>query len=99
MRIYGIVLLLLINLCHADQAQMNASLQRITIVLQKTYPLINLAEKQQNKNTRVQFNFDELRADISKIQAGLMAQIHRVSIEPRQVKPLAGDYLKRDKHP
>ena len=93
-----LLLILLVNICYADNSQMNVSLQRIDYILQKTYPLINLAEKQQDKQSRVRFQFDRLRTDIAKIQAGIKAQIHRVTIEPRLVKPLAGDYLKADPH-
>ncbi len=86
-------LLTLSQPCLADAEQMNATLARISTILSQINPLINAAEKEQNTDARVKFQFDILRADISKIQAGIAEKMHGISIQPRNVEPLSGDYL------
>jgi len=75
-----------------DTESMNITLSRINTLLAQINPLINVAEKQQDRRSRVKFQFARLRADVSKIQQGIARQIHHVSIEPRIVAPLSGDY-------
>ena len=56
LKLGGIFLILLLcNSAFADTAQMNATLARISAVLNQINPLINLAQSQQNPNARVQF--------------------------------------------
>ena len=86
-------LLLCGSLAFADTAQMNATLARMSTILSQVNPLINLAEQQQDPNARVKFQFDELRQDIAHIQSGIAQAVNRVSIQPRVVQPLSGDYL------
>ena len=88
-----LILLLLINVSYADSDQMNTTLARISTILSQINPLINSAESQQDPDARVQFQFDALRADIGKIQEGLAEQLNGISIQPRVVAPLSGDYL------
>jgi len=87
------IVLTICQLSLADTEQMNATLARVNMVLTQINPLINAAEKEQDKNARVKFQFDTLRADIEKIQAGISQEINLVSIQPRSVKPISGDYL------
>jgi len=86
-------LLLCSSLAFADTAQMNATLARMSTILSQVNPLINLAEQQQSPDARVKFQFDELRQDIAHIQSGIAQAVNRVSIQPRVVQPLSGDYL------
>lgn len=79
--------------CCANTSQMHMTLARINRLLKQVNPLINLAQQQQDPNTRVKFQFELLRCDISSIQSGITQAMNRVSIQPRIVKPLAGDYL------
>ncbi|PIQ43243.1 MAG: hypothetical protein COV52_01880 [Gammaproteobacteria bacterium CG11_big_fil_rev_8_21_14_0_20_46_22] len=88
-----LALLLVSSMSFANTAQMNATLARISTILSQVNPLITLAEKQQDPNARVKFQFDELRRDIADIQAGIAQAVNRVSIQPRVVQPLSGDYL------
>ena len=81
------------SVAFANNAQMNATLVRISTILSQINPLINLAQKQQDPNARVQFQFDALRSDIGNIQAGIAQAVNHVSIQPRMVEPLLGDYL------
>jgi RAQPRD family integrative conjugative element protein len=88
-----IVLVMMVPISFAYTAQMNATLVRINTILNQVYPLINLAQKQQPASVRVKFQFNALREDIARIQAGITQAVNRVSIQPRVVKPLSGDYL------
>ena len=81
------------SLAFADTAQMNATLARISTILSQVNPLVTLAQKQQDPNARVKFQFDELRQDIAQIQSGIAQAVNCVSIQPRVVQPLSGDYL------
>lgn len=88
-----ILLVMVISNSFASTAQMNTTFVRINTILNQVYPLINLAQKQQSPNVRVNFQFDTLRRDIARIQAGIAQAVNRASIQPRAVKPLSGDYL------
>ncbi len=77
----------------ADQSQMRETLTRIERLLNQINPLINLAKSQQDKDTRVRFQFETLRQDVSKVQFGIDQALHRVTIQPRVVEFLSGDYL------
>ncbi len=86
-------LLLMSHVCFADTEQMNTTLSRVNMILNQINPLINAAQKEQDPNARVKFQFNVLRADIEKIKAGISQEINLVSIQPRNVTPLSGDYL------
>jgi RAQPRD family integrative conjugative element protein len=88
-----LILLFVSSLSFASTAQMHTTLTRINTILNQINPLINLAEQQQDPNIRVKFQFITLREDVSHIQAGIAQALHRVSIQPRVVAPLIGDYL------
>ncbi|MCW5588123.1 MAG: RAQPRD family integrative conjugative element protein [Legionellales bacterium] len=88
-----LALFLMSGVSFANTEQMNATLARISRLLNQVNPLINLAEKQQDPNARVKFQFDGLRYDVAKIQSGIAQAINRVSIQSRVIKPLSGDYL------
>jgi RAQPRD family integrative conjugative element protein len=93
--IIGAVLAMFIcnGVAFAVTSQMNATLVRVSTILNQINPLINLAQKQQDPNARIQFQFDVLRSDIANIQAGIAQAVNHVSIQPRMVQPLSGDYL------
>lgn len=76
----------------ANPAQEKADLARIDQVLSSLNSLINDAQNNQAKNTRIQFCFQCLRRDLNEIRQGIRQEIHGVSIEPRAVIPLQGDY-------
>ncbi len=87
------VLVTVSSVSFADTTQMHTTLKRIRMLLKQVNPLINLAEQQQGSNARVQFQFRALRQDVSRIQSGIAQAINRVSVQPRVVTPLSGDYL------
>lgn len=88
-------LVLIAPITFADTEQMHTTLARIDTILTQINPLINLAKQQEDPNTRVKFQFEALRQDISLIQSGIGQALNRVSIQPRTVAPLVGDYLPR----
>ncbi len=88
-----IVLLTIGSMSMANTAQMHTTLARINHLLAQIYPLINLAQQQQDPHERVLIKFDALRHDIARIQTGIAHIINRPSIQPREVIPLTGDYL------
>lgn len=77
----------------ADTDLENAALARIIAVLNSLTPLINSAEEQQDKTTRVQFHYEILRNDIDKIKQGITQKLQPEPIEPRTIDPIQGDYL------
>ena len=81
------------SISYADTEIENATLARIRNVLNSLTPLINEAEQQQDKNARMQFRYDWLRADINQIKQGLEQKLGNPSIQPRTVTPIKGDYL------
>jgi RAQPRD family integrative conjugative element protein len=84
---------------YADTDLENAALARIINVLNSASPLIDEAERQQDKTARVQFKYQTLRSDLNKIKTGITQKLQTTSIEPRVVTPIQGDYLKqRGKH-
>jgi len=77
----------------ANTASMQTTLHRIDTLLNQVNPLITLAEQQQDPTARIQFHGELLRRDIARIQAGIKQALQPISIQPRRVKPLVGDYL------
>ena len=77
----------------ADNLQMRETLTRIERLLNQVNPLINLAESQQDNDTRVKFQFEVLRQDVSNVKFGIDQALRRVTIQPRVVGSLSGDYL------
>lgn len=77
----------------AGREQMNVTLNRIRVLLNQVNPLINLAQAEQPRDARIKFQFQTLRQDIAKIQIGIKQAIKPISMEPRRVTPLSGDYL------
>lgn len=89
---------------YANNEQMNATVVQLINQINAMMPLIDTAEKQQDKTTAVQFHFDTftdvngkehngLRQDLLAIRASLIAQINEPPIEPRLVLPLQQDYV------
>jgi RAQPRD family integrative conjugative element protein len=69
-------------------------------------PIIRAAEKAQPKNQRVSFHYTAwrdaqgnlhpgLREDVQAIKKGVEEKLNAVSIEPRIVTPIRGDYLQK----
>lgn len=82
-----------VSISYADSDIENVDLARIYSVLNSLAPLINEAESQQDKNDRVLFRYDWLRSDIESIKQGINQKLKPLSIQPRSIAPLKGDYL------
>lgn len=94
--VYAFVFLsfILTPLCaNADTDLENEDLVRIIQVLNSLTPIIQEAKVQQNKNTRIHFQYDLLQSDIQKIKAGIKEKLNKTTMEPRVVTPVSGDYL------
>jgi RAQPRD family integrative conjugative element protein len=80
---------------YADTDLENTDLARIVNILNSINPLLDEAERQQDKTARVQFQYQALRADLNQIKIGITQKLQTTSIEPRVVMPIQGDYLKQ----
>ncbi len=78
---------------HADTESENAALATVVNVLNSLTTIINEAQRQQDKNTRIQFQYDALRTDINKIKNGIGERLQSSTLEPRIILPLNGDYV------
>lgn len=94
---------------YADTEPENIYLIQILNALHAIQPLILAAEKQQPLNTRISFHYtkfqdvqgqwhDGLLEDIQSIESGIKEQLSSVSVEPRTITPLKGDYLDDSDH-
>lgn len=79
----------------ADATQENITLSRISNILNAVYPLIDKAQKESDKNTRIKFQYTWLKKDIQKIQSGIAQKINEKDIEPRVVSPLSTKYIEQ----
>lgn len=89
----GVMLFCVYSIAQADTELENAALARVVQVLNSLGPLINEAERQQDQNTHIQFQYDALRSDLNKIKDGIHQKLQPPSVEPRTVAPIEGDYL------
>lgn len=103
------VWLVAFNTTYADTEQENMYLTQILNALNAVQPLVLAAEKQQPLNTRVSFHYTKyqdsqghwhngLLEDIQTIRRGIQEQLSSVSVEPRSITPLNGDYLNDSDH-
>jgi len=77
----------------ATTAQENAYLALVVRQLQAVYPLIDKAQAQADPNARIQFQYGALRTDLNTVIAGINQKLTPQPIEPREIKPIEGDYL------
>jgi RAQPRD family integrative conjugative element protein len=71
-------------------------------------PIVRAAEKAQPKNQRISFHYsvwhdakgqkqNGLLEDIQEIKRGIEEKLNAISIEPRAVTPIRGDYLGQER--
>lgn len=88
----------------ASTEQEKIYLVQILNQLDAIQPLILTAQKEQPKNTRVQFHYTKYRdsqgqlrngllEDVQAIRNGIEQNLKDIPIEPRTVTPIKGDYL------
>ena len=103
-----IIMLVLSTSCFATNDQMNEDLVKVVQELQSIKPLLEKAEKEQEKNTRIKINFEDfkgpngkthngLKSDIETIQKSIIEIINSETIEPRVVDPISGDFVSKEK--
>jgi RAQPRD family integrative conjugative element protein len=87
----------------ADEAQEKMYLNQLLNQLDAMQPLIIAAQKSEPKNARIQFHYTRFRdvqgkphngllEDIQAIRAGVAQKLNSVTVEPRAVSPIKGDY-------
>jgi len=76
----------------ADDDGEREAIARIIHELETLEPLIGEAASQANSDARIQFRYEWLRQDLSRIRLGLQEHIDAPRPEPRTFPPLRGDY-------
>jgi RAQPRD family integrative conjugative element protein len=91
--IFGLLgILLPVQFASADAEGERSALSRIIHELQSLETLISKAASQANPDARIQFQYDWLRQDLTRIRLGIQEHIDAPRIEPRIFPPLRGDY-------
>ncbi len=97
----------LMGVAQADNAQMKTTLVKIINQLETIKPLVTQAKREQTANPRVKIHFDRwqdgqghwhngLRQDIETIQGALVQAVNQQNHEPRVIAPLSGDFVGGD---
>ncbi len=77
---------------YAVTDQERSVLQRLNTELEAITKIIDEAQQGGNSNDRRQVNYLRLRADLKKIQQGILDAVNTVRREPRSLPPIEGDY-------
>ena len=77
---------------HAVTDQERSALHRINTDLEAITRIIEEAEQAANPRDRRQVDYQRLRADLKKIQQGILDATNAVRREPRSLPPVEGDY-------
>ncbi len=77
---------------YAVTDQERSVLQRLNTELEAITKIIDEAQQGGNSNDRRQVNYLRLRADLQKIQQGILDAANAVRREPRSLPPIEGDY-------
>lgn len=99
-----LILALTVQTTFASETQEKIYLLQLLNQLNAMQPMISAAEKAQVKGSRIQFHYTNYRTsdgklrhglldDIAEIKAGIKERLEQLSIEPRQVMPIKGDYV------
>ena len=54
--------------------------------------LVHKAELNRDKDARVKFQYEQLRADLTETRAAILRHVNAPRTTPRKVAPLQGDY-------
>lgn len=77
---------------YAVTDQERSALQRLNVELEAITKIIDEAQQAANPDDRRQVNYQRLRADLLKIQQGILDAASAVRREPRSLPPIEGDY-------
>ena len=72
--------------------QERSALQRLNVELEAITKIIDEAQQAAIPDDRRQVNYQRLRADLLKIQQGILDAASAVRREPRSLPPIEGDY-------
>ena len=77
---------------YAVTDQERSALQRLNVELEAITKIIDEAQQAAIPDDRRQVNYQRLRADLLKIQQGILDAVNTVRREPRSLPPIEGDY-------
>ncbi len=88
---------LILGLCiapvaFADTDAEREALAKIIHELNALETLINRAEVNADRDSRIRFRYDWLRQDLKQIKEGIQSHIDSPRAQPRSFPPLRGDY-------
>lgn len=76
----------------ADADAERELLARIIHELQVIESMVDKAQTQGDKDTRIRFQYQWLRQDLRQIKSGIQSHIDAPRAQPRSFPPLRGDY-------
>lgn len=77
---------------YAITDQERSVLQRLYTELEIITAIVNEAQNAVNPNDRRQVDYQSLRADLEKIQQGILDVVNTERREPRPLPPIEGEY-------
>ena len=77
---------------YAVTDQERSVLQRLNTELEAITKIIDEAQQAANPHDRKLVDYERLRADLQKIQQGILDAVNVVRREPRSLPPIEGDY-------
>jgi len=77
---------------YAVTDQERSALQRLNAELEAITKIINEAQQAANPHDRKLVDYQRLRADLQKIQQGIVDAANTMRREPRLLPPIEGDY-------
>lgn len=88
---------LILGLCVAPAAFADADAEREALAkiiheINALETLINRAEANADRDSRIRFRYDWLRQDLKQINDGIQSHIDSPRVHPRLFPPLRGDY-------
>ena len=78
-----------------SQAQEDTERQYLALLANEINSLeaiLHKAELNRNKDARIKFQYDTLRADLSETRSAILRHVNAPRTMPRKVAPLQGDY-------
>ena len=77
---------------YAVNDQERSALQRLSTELEAITKIIDEAQQAANPHDRKLVDYQRLRADLQKIQQGIVDAANTIRREPRTLSPIEGDY-------
>lgn len=81
------------GLTFADEQLSNQYLQRALSELDAAKVYVQKAKEQEPPNQRVVFHYEDVMADIDKIEGGIEEKFNMPKVQPRTIEPVSGDYI------